>query len=58
MLKPEFFDQIPLSIFVFRSFDTKKYTIKNSLTKTVFSFASSVDALQNTGILSKQKVSN
>ena len=36
----------------------KKYTIKISLTKTVFSFASSVDALQNTCALSKQKVSN
>ena len=59
MLKPEIFYQIPLSIFVLRSFDTKKkYTIKISLTKTVFSFASSVDALQNTCILSKQKVSN
>ena len=58
MLKPEFFYQIPLSIFVLQSFDTKKYTIKISLTKTVFSFASSVDALQNTCILSKQKVSN
>ena len=58
MLKPEFFYQIPLSIFVLRSFDTKKYTIKISLTKTVFSFARSVDALQNTCILSKQKVSN
>ena len=58
MLKPEFFYQIPLSIFVLWSFDTKKYTIKISLTKTVFSFASSVDALQNTCILSKQKVSN
>ena len=33
----------------------KKYTIKISLTKTVFSFARSVDALQNTCILSKQK---
>ena len=53
MLKPEIFYQIPLSIFVLRSFDTKKYTIKISLTKTVFSFASSVDALQNTCILSK-----
>ena len=58
MLKPEIFYQIPLPIFVLRSFDTKKYTIKISLTKTVFSFASSVDALQNTCILSKQKVSN
>ena len=36
----------------------KKNTIKNSHTKTVFSFASSVDALQNTCVLSKQKVSN
>ena len=35
-----------------------KYTIKISLTKTLFSFASSVDALQNRCILSKQKVSN
>ena len=58
MLKPEICYQNPLSIFVLRSFDTKKYTIKNSLTKTVFSFASSVDALQNTCILSKQEVSN
>ena len=58
MLKPEIFYQIPLSIFVLQSFDKKKYTIKISLTKTVFSFASSVDALQNTCILSKQKVSN
>ena len=58
MLKPEIFYQIPLSIFVLRSFDTKKYTIKISLTKTVFSFALSVDALQNTCILRKQKVSN
>ena len=58
MLKPEFFYQIPSSIFVLRSFDTKKYTIKISLTKIVFSFARSVDALQNTCILSKQKVSN
>ena len=41
-----------------QSFYTKKYTIKISLTKTVFSFASSVDALQNTCVLSKQKVSN
>ena len=57
MLKPEFFYQIPLSIFVLQSFDTKN-TIKISLTKTVFSFASSVDALQNTCVLSKQKVSN
>ena len=53
MLKPEIFYQIPLSIFVLRPFDTKKYTIEISLTKTVFSFASSVDALQNTCILSK-----
>ena len=59
MLKPDFFHQIPLSIFVLQSFDTqKKNTIKISLTKTVFSFASSVDALQNTCVLSKQKVSN
>ena len=58
MLKSEIFYQIPLSIFVLRSFDTKKYTIKIPLTKTAFSFASSVDALQNTCILSKQKVSN
>ena len=58
MLKPEFFYPIPLSIFVLRSFDTKKYTIKISLTKIVFSFASSVDALKNTCVLSKQKVSN
>ena len=60
MLKPEFFYQIPLSIFVLQSFDThtKKNTIKISLTKTVFSFANSVDALQNTCVLSKQKVSN
>ena len=36
----------------------KKNTIKISLTKTVFSLASSVDALQNTCVLSKQKVSN
>ena len=57
MSKPEFFYQIPLSIFVLQSFDNKKYTIKISLTKTVFSFASSVDALQNTCVLSKQKVS-
>ena len=58
MLKPEIFNQIPLSIFVLQSFDTQKNTIKISLTKTVFSFASSVDALQNTCVLSKQKVSN
>ena len=59
MLKPEIFYRIPLSIFVLQSFDTKKkYTIKNSLTKIVFSFASSVDALQNTCVLSKQKMSN
>ena len=60
MLKPEIVYQIPLSIFVLRSFDTKKkYTIKISLTKTVFSFASSVDALQNTcNQWYKQKVSN
>ena len=58
MLKPEFFYQITLSIFVLQSFDTKKNTIKISLTKTVFSFASYVDALQNTCVLSKQKVSN
>ena len=55
MLKPEMFYQIPLSIFVLRSFDTKKYTIKISLTNTVFSFAHSVDVLQNTCIFSKQK---
>ena len=55
MLKPEMFYQIPLSIFVLPSFDTKKYTIKISLTNTVFSFARSVDALQNTCIFSKQK---
>ena len=58
MLKPEIFYQIPLSIFVLQSFDTQKYTIQISLTKTVFTFASSVDALQNTCVLSKQKVSN
>ena len=58
MLKPEICYQIPLSIFVLRSFDTKKYTITISFTETVFSFASSVDALQNTCILSKQEVSN
>ena len=58
MLKPEICYQIPLSIFVLRSFDTKKNTITISLTETVFSFASSVDALQNTCILSKQEVSN
>ena len=56
MLKPEFFYQIPLSIFVLRSFDTKKkYTIKISLTKTVFSFASSVDALQKQVFLVNRK---
>ena len=42
-----------------RSFDTKKYTIKISLTKTVFSFASSVDALDinawDRGISAKKK---
>ena len=43
-----------------QSFDTKKNTIKISLTnfQAVFSCASSVDALQNKCVLSKQKVSN
>ena len=59
MLKPEFFFyQIPLSILCYGHLTQKKYTLKISLTKTVFSFASSVDVLQNTCILSKQKVSN
>ena len=38
-----------------QSFDIKKYTIKISLTKTVFSFANSVDALQNTCVLVNRK---
>ena len=58
MLKPEFFLSNSIVHLMLRSFDTKKYTLKISLTKTVFSFASSVDVLQNTCILSDQKVSN
>ena len=36
----------------------KKYTINISITKTVFSFANSVDASQNTCIVSKKEVPN
>ena len=59
MLKPEFFFiKFHCPFLCFGHLTQKKYTIKISLTKTVFSFARSVDALQNTCILSKQKVSN
>ena len=59
MLKSDFFLSNSIVHFcVTVIWHKKKYTIKISLTKTVFSFASSVDALQNTCILSKQKVSN
>ena len=58
MLKPDFFFIKSIVHFCVTVIDTKKYTIKISLTKTIFSFASSVDALQNTCVLSKQKVSN
>ena len=53
MLKPEIFYQIPLSIFVLRSFDTKKIYYKNFTHQNSIFFSSSVDALQNTCILSK-----
>ena len=58
MSEPETFYHMPSAIIVLRPFDTRKYTIKLSLTKTVFSFANSVDASQNTCIVSKQEVPN
>ena len=58
MLKPKIFYIIHCPFLCYSHLTQKKYTIKNSLTETVFSFASSVDALQNTCVLSKQKVSN
>ena len=58
MLKPEFFLSNSIVHFCVSHLTHKKNTIKISLTKTVFLFASSVDALQNTCVLSKQKVSN
>ena len=58
MLKPEFFLSNSIVHFFATVIWHKKIYYKISLTKTVFSFASSVDALQNTCFLSKQKVSN
>ena len=52
MSEPETFYHMPSVIIVLRSFDTQKHTIKNSLTKKVFSFANSVDASQSTCIVS------
>ena len=58
MSDPETFYHIPSIIIVLRSFDTQKIYYKISLTKTVFSFANSVYASQNTCIVSKQEVPN
>ena len=58
MLKPDFFLSNSIVHFCVTVIWHKKYTTKKFTHQDGIFFASSVDALQNTRVVSKQKVSN